>query len=114
MSILREYRFNEARSNQALEGIYSTVILRDILQRNENANQITLEKVMLYLCSSIGSVTSPNNIGKVLVNEGELEGKKTKAMSGQTIAKYIHMLCDTFIFSSVQRYDVKGKQLLKT
>lgn len=35
-------------------------------------------------------------------------------MSGQTIAKYIHMLCDTFIFSSVQRYDVKGKQLLKT
>lgn len=114
MPILREYRFNEARSNQALEGIYSTVILRDILQRNENANQITLEKVMLYLCSSIGSVTSPNNIGKVLVNEGELEGKKTKAMSGQTIAKYIQMLCDTFIFSSVQRYDVKGKQLLKT
>lgn len=82
MPILREYRFNEARSNQALEDIYSTVILRDILQRNEKANQITLEKVMLYLCSSIGSVISPNNIGKVLVNEGELEGKKTKAMSG--------------------------------
>ena len=42
MPILREYRFNEARSNQALEGIYSTVVLRDILQRNEGADQATL------------------------------------------------------------------------
>ena len=42
MPILREYRFNEARSNQALEGIYSTVVLRDILQHNEGADQATL------------------------------------------------------------------------
>ena len=39
MSILREYKFNEARSNQALEGIYSTVVLRDILQRNNWTDQ---------------------------------------------------------------------------
>ncbi len=39
MPILREYQFNEVRSNQALEGIYSTVVLRDILQRNSGADQ---------------------------------------------------------------------------
>ena len=43
MPILREYQFNEARSNQALEGIYSTVVLRDILQRNDSADQNMLQ-----------------------------------------------------------------------
>ena len=51
MPILREYRFNEVRSNQALEGIYSTVVLRDILQRNPGADQAMLQKIMLFLCS---------------------------------------------------------------
>ena len=50
MPILREYRFNEARSNQALEGIYSTVVLRDILQRNQQLSQNMLQKIMLFLC----------------------------------------------------------------
>ena len=53
MPILREYRFNEARSNQALEGIYSTVVLRDILQRNNQADQDMLQKIILFLCSNI-------------------------------------------------------------
>lgn len=66
MPILREYRFNEARSIQALEGIYSTVVLRDVLQRNSQADQNMLQKIVLFLCSNIGSITSPNNIGNVL------------------------------------------------
>ena len=45
---MREYKFNEARSNQALEGIYSTVVLRDILQRNNGADQSMLQKIMLF------------------------------------------------------------------
>ena len=76
MPILREYHFNEARSNQALEGIYSTVVLRDILQRNNGADQATLQKIMLFLCSNIGSITSPNSIGNVLSNEGDIQTGK--------------------------------------
>ena len=72
MPILREYRFNEAGSNQALEGIYSTVVLRDILQRNNQADQGTLQKIMLFLCSNIGSIVSPNSIGNVLSGEGDI------------------------------------------
>ena len=114
MPILREYQFNEARSNQALEGIYSTVVLRDILQRNNQADQGMLQKIMLFLCSNIGSITSPNSIGNVLSNEGDIQTGKGKNVAGKTVDKYIAMLRSAFIFYSVGRYDVKGKQLLKT
>ena len=114
MPVLREFKFNEARSNQALEGIYSTVILRDILQRNSGADEATLQKIMLFLCSSIGSMISPNSIGKVLSNEGDIRTGEQKNIAGKTVAKYISMLCNAFVFFSVGRYDVKGKQLLKT
>lgn len=114
MPILREYHFNEARSNQALEGIYSTVVLRDVLQRNPQADQATMQKIMLFLCSNIGSITSPNSIGNVLSNEGDIKTGKVKNIAGKTVEKYIAMLRSAFIVSSVGRYDVKGKQLLKT
>ena len=114
MPILREYHFNEARSNQALEGIYSTVVLRDVLQRNPQADQATMQKIMLFLCSNIGSITSPNRIGNVLSNEGDIKTGKVKNIAGKTVEKYIAMLRSAFIVSSVGRYDVKGKQLLKT
>lgn len=114
MPVLREYQFNEARSNQALEGIYSTIVLRDILQRNSLADQNMLQKIVLFLCSNIGSITSPNSIGNVLSNEGDLSNGKRKNVAGKTVDKYISMLCSAFIFYSVGRYDVKGKQLLKT
>ena len=113
MPILREYSFNEARSNQALEGIYSTVVLRDILQRSGQIDQATLQKITLFLCSNIGSITSPNNIGSVLSAEGALDGT-AKSIAGKTVEKYISMLRSAFVFYSVGRYDVKGKQLLKT
>lgn len=78
MPILREYKFNETRSNQALEGIYSTVVLRDILQRNNGIDQAMLQKIMLFLCSNIGNITSPNSIGNVLANEGDIPTVKPK------------------------------------
>ncbi len=114
MPILREYKFNEARSNQALEGIYSTVVLRDILQRNNGINQAMLQKIMLFLCSNIGSITSPNSIGNVLANEGDIPTVKAKNIAGKTVERYISMLRNAFVFFSVGRYGVKGKQLLKT
>ena len=114
MPILREYQFNEARSNQALEGIYSTVVLRDILQRNDSADQNMLQKIVMFLCSNIGSITSPNSIGNVLAYEGDIQKTKGKSVAGKTVEKYISMLRNAFVFYSVGRYDVKGKQLLKT
>ena len=101
MPILREYQFNEARSNQALEGIYSTVILRDILQRNNQTDQNMLQKIILFLCSNIGSITSPNSIGNVLYNEGNISNNGKK-VAGKTVDKYISMLHNAFIFFPVR------------
>lgn len=114
MPILREYQFQEARINQALEGIYSTVVLKDILQRNHQADQNMLQKIILFLCSNIGSITSPNSIGNILSSEGYLQSGGRKNIAGKTVDKYISMLRSAFVFYSVSRYDVKGKQLLKT
>lgn len=114
MPILREYRFDEVRIHQALEGIYATVILRDILQRSSQTDQHTLEKLVRFLCSNIGSITSPNSIGNVLSQEGALQKGRGKGMAGKTVSKYIAMLHSAFIFYPACRYDVKGKQLLKT
>ena len=103
MPVLREYQFHEARIQQALEGIYATVVLRDVLQRNPQADQNMLQKIMLFLCSNIGSITSPNNIGNVLSNEGDIQ--KGKNIAGKTVEKYISMLRNAFVIYSVGRYD---------
>lgn len=113
MPVLSEYKFNEPRSMQALEGIYSTVILRDVLQRNEKADQVVLQKLMTFLCSTIGSTTSPNSISKSLRAEGDIE-KTTVSVASKTVSDYIRMLSNAFIIFPIQRYDIQGKELLKT
>ena len=114
MPVLKEFQFNVSGINQALEGIYSTIVLRDVLQRNPQINQYTLHKVMLFLSSNIGSITSPNKIGNVLSTEGDIKKTKEKNIAGKTVERYISMLQNAFIIYSINRYDIKGKQLLKT
>lgn len=114
MPVLKEFQFNVSGINQALEGIYSTIVLRDVLQRNPQINQNTLHKVMLFLSSNIGSITSPNKIGNVLSAEGDIKKTKEKNIAGKTVERYISMLQNAFIIYSINRYDIKGKQLLKT
>lgn len=114
MPILCEYKFNEASINQVIEGIYSTVILRDVLQRHGQVDQTVLQKLVMFLCSNIGSITSPNSIGNNLTNEKDLPSGRDKNVAGKTVTKYLAMLHNAFFFYSVGRYDLKGKQLLKT
>ncbi len=113
MPILRQFDFNAPRVNEVLEGIYFTVILRDVLTRNKATDQTLLNKLVLFLADNIGSITSPNNIGNVLASEGNIARGKNN-VAGKTIDKYIAMLKSAFIFYSVGRYDIKGKQFLKT
>jgi predicted AAA+ superfamily ATPase len=115
MPIIREFDFDQVRINEILEGIYSTVVLRDILERNKVTDQVLLKKLVMYLADNIGSITSPNNIGNVLSDEGNIDRHKgEKNIAGKTVDKYMAMLCNAFVFYPVSRYDIKGKQLLKT
>ena len=104
-----------------LDGIYSTVVMRDILERElrRNRKQITdpilLKKIILYLADNIGSNISVSTIGNVLVNEGllELENRKTKP-SPHTVQAYVEALLESYFFYEIKRFDIKGKEYLKT
>ena len=86
MPVLKDYQFNEARANQVLEGIYSTVVLKDIAMRNSQVDQNTLQKLVRFLCFNIGSSTSPNRIGGVLSSEGgDSEGEETGGKDRRSI-----------------------------
>lgn len=114
MPILKQFDFNLSQINETLEGIYSTVVLRDVLERNKATDQYLLRKLMLFLSDNIGSLNSPNSIGNILKNEGDISAKDKMNVASSTVNKYIEMLSNAFIFYTAGRYDIKGKQLLKT
>ncbi len=113
MPILRQFDFNLNQINETLEGIYATVILRDVLERSQGTDQHLLRKLVLFFSGNIGSLNSPHSIGKVLSNEGEILGKE-KNIASKTVSKYTDLLANAFIFYKAERYDIKGKQVLKT
>jgi predicted AAA+ superfamily ATPase len=115
MPAVRELGFNEERVNDMLEGVYSTVILKDVMERNKLTDQALLRKIVMFLADNLGNVTSPNNIRKVLAQEGSAGLRERRsAPASRTVDSYIEMLQNAFIFYGAGRYDVKGKQLLKT
>lgn len=104
-----------------LEGIYSTVIVRDILEREKRRGQknitdpVLLKKIVLFLADNIGSNISVSSIGNILVNEGLLEdGKRKGAPSAHTVQAYINALLESYFFYEIKRFDIKGKAFLRT
>ena len=107
--------------NVMLEGIYSTVVVRDILERERRRGQrqITdaelLRKVIRFLADNVGNSTSLNTISNTLVSEKLLENRARQGKPAtQTIAAYVGALKESYLFYDVKRYDVKGKEELKT
>ncbi len=104
-----------------LEGIYSTVIVRDILERENRRSRrkITdpalLKKIALFLADNIGSNISVSSIGNTLVNEGLLEdGKRKCTPSAHTVQAYVDALLEAYFFYDIKRFDIKGKDYLRT
>lgn len=106
MPILAQYKMDEINSFQALEGIISSILQKDILARCD-ASYILLEKITKFLAYNIGSLTSPNNISSVLTSD-------KNSISRNSVDKYIKLLTSSFVFYEANRYDIKGKALLKT
>ena len=104
-----------------LDGIYSTVVVRDILEREKRRGQrqITdsalLRKIVLFLADNIGSSVSVSSIGNTLMNEGLLEdGKRKGTPSTHTVQAYIGALLESYFFYEIKRFDIKGKEYLRT
>ena len=104
-----------------LEGIYSTVIVRDILEREKRRGQrqltdaMLLKKIVLFLADNIGSSVSISSIGNTLVSEGLLDdsGRRGKP-SAHTVQAYVNALLESYFFYEIKRFDIKGREFLRT
>ena len=112
---------DQEKALSVLDGIYSTVVVRDILEREKRRGQrqITdstlLRKIVLFLADNIGSSVSVSSIGNTLINEGLLEGGKRKGTpSAHTVQAYIDALLESYFFYEIKRFDIKGKAYLRT
>lgn len=102
--------------DQYLEGIYNTVIVKDIEERqtrravsggNRKITDVTLLKTIArYLASIIGSPVSTKSITDYLISSG-------RKVSQNTVSDYVEALSEAFIFYPAERFDIVGKQILK-
>lgn len=90
-----------------LEGIYNTILLKDVATREGIADVSVLESVVKTLASSIGSPISIKKIADTIT----LSGRK---IAVNTVDHYVRALTDSYIFYKVDRFDIKGRQHLKT
>jgi len=100
-----------------LEGIYNTVIVKDIeyrqskRQKEPDRRKVTditlLKNIAKYLSSVVGSPISIKSITDYLISSG-------RKVSPNTVGDYVYALCEAFIFYPVERFDIVGKQILKT
>ena len=112
---------NQEKALTLLDGIYSTVIVRDILEREKRRGQrqitdaVLLRKIILFLADNIGSTISVSSIGNTLIHEGLLEdGKRTGVPSTHTVQAYVSALMESYFFYDIKRFDIKGKEYLRT
>ncbi len=112
---------DQEKAMALLDGIYSTVVIRDILERENRRGQkritdpILLRKIILFLADNIGSNVSISSIGNTLVNEGLLEdGKRKGSPSAHTVQAYVNALLEAYFFYDIKRFDIKGKEYLRT
>jgi len=90
-----------------LSGIYNTVILKDVVAKKKIADILMLESVVRFMFDNIGSLMSTKKIADTMTSDG-------RKISTHTVESYISALMDSFIIYRAKRYDVKGKQYLKT
>ena len=121
MPMLADVGLEIDRVTAALDGVYSAAVINDILEREKRKGQrnitdpVLLKKIILFLADNIGNNTSATSIGNTLVNEGLLENRTRKTKPAvQTIQAYIEALTEAYIFYEIKRFDIKGKEYLRT
>lgn len=121
MPMLADIGLEIDRVTAALDGVYSAAVINDILEREKRKGQRTitdavlLRKIIMFLADNIGNNTSATSIGNTLVNEGLLEdGKRKTKPAVQTIQAYIKALTEAYFFYEIKRFDIKGKEYLRT
>lgn len=89
-----------------LESIYNTIFVKDIATKKQIRNVTLLDNLVRFLASNTGKIISANSIAKYLKNV-------YSGFSTNTVADYIHALCDSYLMDKVNRYDIKGKRIFE-
>lgn len=90
-----------------LEGIYHTILLKDIVTRKKIGDPMMLQSVIEYMFDNIGNLCSSTKIANTMTSAG-------RKISVPTVESYLDALTDSFILYKIGRYDIKGKQHLST
>lgn len=90
-----------------LDGIYNTILLKDVVSRNNVKDTLILESIVKFLFDNIGQIVSTNKISATL-------NSNNRKNSVNTIESYLSYLLDSYLIYKVSRYDIKGKEYLKT
>lgn len=96
---------DDAREYQ--KDIYNTVLLKDVILRNNIRNVVFLENLTRFLADNIGKLISANSIAKYMKSQGE-------SITSTTIIEYIKYLTEAYILHKVNRYDIHGKKLFES
>ena len=98
---------NDTLIRAYLDGVYNTILIKDVAKREGITDISVLENVVKFLCSNIGSPVSTKKISDTINSSG-------RKISVNTVETYVRALADSFIFYKVDRYDIKGRHHLKT
>lgn len=90
-----------------LDGIYNTVLMKDVVVRNNIKDVMVLESVVKFIFDNIGQLVSTNKISNTL-------NSNNRKVSVNTVESYLNSLIDSYIVYKISRYDIKGKEYLKT
>ena len=102
ISILKD---NPNDLDKYLDGIFSTIVYKDIITRNNVTDKMLLESVLKFIFDSIGSPVSTKKISDTLTSKG-------MSTSNHTVENYISAFVESFLIYKAERFDVKGKNLL--
>lgn len=90
-----------------LSGIYNDIIIKDVMTRKKIVDETMLKSVANYAMDNIGNLLSVNNIANTMTNDG-------RDINVRTVERYLEGFAESFFLYKVSRYDIKGKQYLKT
>lgn len=90
-----------------LSGIYNTIVVKDVTQRNKFTDTMMLESVLRFAYDNIGNILSTKKIADTMTSDG-------RKIDSKAVEKYLTALMECYVLYQCKRYDIKGKQYLKT
>ncbi len=102
-----QFKGNEDQIRNYLDGLYNTIFKKDVVRRNKITNEDALESVTKYIFDNIGNLVTSKKISDTLTSNN-------CKISQPTVEGYLKALTDSYIIYKANRYDVKGKQYLKS